>query len=75
MDYSGPITVLVFGILLANAKKIPLEIVKRFGSNELSEFSLSGKMILILNGMCCHMNLFKFSKTLLIKYDGYNYFG
>lgn len=43
MGYSGPITILVFGILLANAKKIPLEIVKRFGSSELSEFSVLEK--------------------------------
>jgi len=39
MGYSGPITVLVFGILLANAKKIPIAIVKKFSSNELAEFS------------------------------------
>lgn len=43
MEFSGPITVLVFGILLANAKKIPLKIVKKFGSSKLSEFSLLEK--------------------------------
>lgn len=43
LGYSGPITILVFGILLANAKKIPLEIVRRFGSSELSEFNILEK--------------------------------
>ena len=43
LGYSGPITILVFGILLANAKKVPLEIVRKFGSSELSEFSILEK--------------------------------
>jgi len=43
LGYSGPITILVFGILLANAKKVPLEIVRKFGSSELSEFSVLEK--------------------------------
>ena len=43
LGYSGPITILVFGILLANAKKVPLKIVRKFGSSELSEFSVLEK--------------------------------
>ena len=41
--YSGPITILVFSILLANAKKIPFKIVRYFGSSELSEFNILEK--------------------------------
>ena len=33
LGYSGPISVLVFGVVLANSKQIPLNIVKRFGAD------------------------------------------
>ena len=39
LGYSGPISVLVFGIVLANSQKIPLDIVKRFGADHLTEFT------------------------------------
>ena len=39
LGYSGPISVLVFGIILANSKKIPLDILKRFGTDHLTEFT------------------------------------
>ena len=39
LGYSGPISVLVFGIILANSKKIPLDILKRFGADYLTEFT------------------------------------
>jgi len=39
LGYSGPIAVLIFGIVLANSDKIPLDIVKRFGADHLTEFT------------------------------------
>ena len=39
LGYSGPISVLIFGIVLANSKKIPLDIVKKFGTDHLTEFT------------------------------------
>ncbi len=39
LGYSGPISVLIFGIVLANSKKIPLNIVQRFGADHLTEFT------------------------------------
>jgi len=39
LGYSGPISVLIFGIVLANSKKIPLDILKRFGADHLTEFT------------------------------------
>ena len=39
LGYSGPISVLIFGIVLANSKKIPLDIVQRFGADHLTEFT------------------------------------
>jgi len=37
--YSGPITVLIFGISLANLDKIPINIVQKFGTDHLTEFT------------------------------------
>ena len=39
LGYSGPISVLIFGMVLANSKKIPLHIVQRFGADHLTEFT------------------------------------
>ncbi len=39
LGYSGPIAVLVFGIVLANSTQIPLNIVQRFGADHLTEFT------------------------------------
>ena len=39
LGYSGPISVLVFGVVLANSKQIPLNIVNRFGADHLTEFT------------------------------------
>ncbi|SVC80008.1 uncharacterized protein METZ01_LOCUS332862, partial [marine metagenome] len=39
LGYSGPISVLIFGVILANSKKIPLDIVQKFGADHLIEFS------------------------------------
>ena len=39
LGYSGPISVLIFGMVLANSKKIPLDIVQRFGADHLTEFT------------------------------------
>ena len=39
LGYSGPISVLIFGVVLANSKKIPLDIVQRFGADHLTEFT------------------------------------
>ena len=39
LGYSGPISVLIFGLVLANSKKIPLNIVQRFGADHLTEFT------------------------------------
>ena len=39
LGYSGPISVLIFGIVLANSKKIPLGIVNKFGADHLTEFT------------------------------------
>ena len=39
LGYSGPISVLIFGIILANSKKIPLNIVQKFGADHLIEFT------------------------------------
>jgi len=39
LGYSGPISVLVFGVVLANSQKIPLDIVKKFGADHLTEFT------------------------------------
>ena len=39
VGYSGPIAVLIFGMVLANSKKIPLNIVQKFGADHLIEFT------------------------------------
>ena len=39
LGYSGPISVLIFGIVLANSKNIPLNIVQKFGADHLIEFT------------------------------------
>ena len=39
LGYSGPIAVLIFGMVLANSKKIPLNIVQKFGADHLIEFT------------------------------------
>ena len=39
LGYSGPISVLIFGVVLANSKQIPLDIIKRFGADHLTEFT------------------------------------
>ena len=39
LGYSGPISVLIFGVVLANSKKIPLDIIQRFGADHLTEFT------------------------------------
>ena len=39
LGFSGPIAVLVFGVVLANSKSIPLDIVQRFGADHLTEFT------------------------------------
>ena len=39
LGYSGPISVLIFGIVLANSKNIPVNIIQRFGADHLIEFT------------------------------------
>ncbi|MBT5078801.1 MAG: hypothetical protein HOM61_07825 [Candidatus Marinimicrobia bacterium] len=39
LGYNGPVTTLIFGLVLANSKKIPLDIIKRFGADRLIEFT------------------------------------
>ena len=39
LGYSGPISVLIFGLVLANSKKVPISIVKRFGTDHITEFT------------------------------------
>jgi NhaP-type Na+/H+ or K+/H+ antiporter len=39
LGYSGPISVLIFGVVLANSRKIPLSIVQKFGASHLTEFT------------------------------------
>ena len=39
LGYNGPITTLMFGLILANSKSIPFDIVKRFGTDRLIEFT------------------------------------
>ena len=45
LGYSGPISVLIFGVVLANSKKIPLSIVQKFGADHLTEFTSIDKML------------------------------
>ena len=39
LGYSGPISVLISGVVLANSIKIPLSIVQKFGADHLTEFT------------------------------------
>tara|TARA_B110000467_G_scaffold106959_1_gene97368 strand:- start:679 stop:1962 length:1284 start_codon:yes stop_codon:yes gene_type:complete len=39
LGYNGPVTTLIFGLVLANSKKIPLDIIQRFGAERLIEFT------------------------------------
>jgi NhaP-type Na+/H+ or K+/H+ antiporter len=39
LGYNGPIAILIFGLVLANSKQVPLDIVKRFGADHLVEFT------------------------------------
>ena len=39
LGYNGPITTLMFGLILANSKSIPFDIIKRFGTDRLIEFT------------------------------------
>jgi len=39
LGYNGPVTTLIFGLILANSKKIPLDIIQRFGADRLIEFT------------------------------------
>ena len=39
LGYNGPVTTLIFGLVLANSKKIPLDIIQRFGADRLVEFT------------------------------------
>jgi|TARA_B110000116_G_scaffold657_1_gene550 NhaP-type Na+/H+ or K+/H+ antiporter len=39
LGYNGPVTTLIFGLVLANSKKIPLDIIQRFGADRLIEFT------------------------------------
>jgi NhaP-type Na+/H+ or K+/H+ antiporter len=39
LGYNGPVTTLIFGLVLANSKKIPLAIIQKLGTNHLIEFT------------------------------------
>jgi len=39
LGYNGPVTTLIFGLVLANSKKIPLGIIQKFGADHLTEFT------------------------------------
>ena len=39
LGYNGPVTTLIFGLVLANSKKIPLAIIQKFGADHLTEFT------------------------------------
>ena len=39
LGYNGPVTILIFGLILANSGKIPLNILKQFGTDEMTEFT------------------------------------
>jgi len=39
LGYSGPIAILIFGLVLANSKKIPLHVIQKFGADHLVEFT------------------------------------
>ena len=42
---NGPLCILIFGLILANAKQIPLSILKGFGTNKLAEFTALEKTL------------------------------
>ena len=39
LGYNGPVTTLIFGLVLANSKKIPLAIIQKLGTDHLIEFT------------------------------------
>jgi NhaP-type Na+/H+ or K+/H+ antiporter len=39
LGYSGPLAILVFGLVLANSQKIPLHFIQKFGTDHLVEFT------------------------------------
>ncbi len=39
LGYNGPITTLIFGLVLANSNKVPVGIIQKFGSDHLTEFT------------------------------------
>ncbi len=45
LGYNGPITALVFGLIVANSKKIPEEIVHKLGSGRFEEFNIMEKTL------------------------------
>ena len=45
LGYNGPITALVFGLIIANSKKIPKEIAERLGTGRFEEFNLMEKTL------------------------------
>ena len=45
LAWNGPICILIFGLILANAKQIPLSVLKGFGTNKLAEFSALEKTL------------------------------
>jgi len=45
LAWNGPLCILIFGLILANAKQIPLSILKGFGTNKLAEFSALEKTL------------------------------
>ena len=45
LAWNGPLCILIFGLILANAKQIPLSILKGFGTNKLAEFTALEKTL------------------------------
>ena len=45
LAWNGPLCILIFGLILANAKQIPLTILKGFGTSKLAEFTAMEKTL------------------------------
>ena len=45
LGYNGPVTTLIFGLVLANSKKIPLGIIQKLGTDHLIEFTSMEKTL------------------------------
>ena len=45
LAWNGPLCILIFGLILANAKQIPLSVLKGFGTSKLAEFTALEKTL------------------------------